>query len=135
MKSGKELPAEWPPKEGFVDRLNRLRRARPYSNAEIAKACGLANSNTVSNWQGGQKPEGMVLIRLAKLFDVTPEWLLEGDPLPVATGNDEAQADAAPEDSPTPETPLKRKRKPAPKSGDLPAVASKRKRGGGGASA
>jgi transcriptional regulator with XRE-family HTH domain len=74
----KGLPPVWPPQEEFADRLSRLRRARPLSNQEIADACGI-NPNTVSNWRGGQKPEGMVLLKLAALFDVTPEWLLTGE--------------------------------------------------------
>lgn len=79
MAAGKQVAgAAWPPKEEFADRLARLRRARPMSNAEIAAACQI-NPNTVSNWNSGQTPQGMVLIRLAKLFDVSPEWLLEGD--------------------------------------------------------
>lgn len=77
--SGKRAEAgQWPPQEEFADRLARLRRARPLSNAEIAAACDIA-PNTVSNWKGGQTPQGMPLIKLARLFNVTPEWLLTGD--------------------------------------------------------
>ncbi len=67
----------WPPPEEFADRLARLRRRRRATNEEIAAAAGV-HPNTVSNWNSGQKPEGMALLNLARYFDVTPEWLLTG---------------------------------------------------------
>lgn len=78
----KKKPGEWPPAEEFADRLARLRRARSYTNAQIAVACGV-HSNTISNWKSGQTPEGIALLRLAQLFNVTPEWLLTGVDAPV----------------------------------------------------
>lgn len=77
-KSGEEGAEAWPPPEEFADRLARLRRRRRASNEEIAEAAGV-HPNTVSNWNGGQVPEGMALLRLARFFGVSPEWLLTGE--------------------------------------------------------
>lgn len=77
------VPREWPPKEEFADRLARLRRHKNLDNAAIAKATGVV-PKTVSMWAGGQEPKGAALIALARLLDVTPEYLLSGQ-LPTKT--------------------------------------------------
>lgn len=68
---------EWPPREEFADRLARLRRHRGLDNKQIADATGVI-PKTVSMWVNGQEPKGAALLALARLFDVTPEYLLSG---------------------------------------------------------
>lgn len=68
---------DWPPKEEFADRFARLRRHKKLDNADIAKATGVV-PKTVSMWAGGQEPKGAALLALARLLDVSPEYLLDG---------------------------------------------------------
>lgn len=82
-RAGNEGAGAWPPEPEFADRLAMLRRLRRASNEEIAEAAGV-HPNTVSNWNGGQVPEGIVLLRLARYFDVSPDWLLTGKEAPTA---------------------------------------------------
>lgn len=80
---------EWPPKEEFADRFARLRRHKKLDNAAIAAATGVV-PKTVSMWAGGQEPKGTPLLALARLLDVTPEYLLKGreeEPEPVLRKN------------------------------------------------
>lgn len=69
---------DWPPKEEFADRLARLRRHKKLDNGEIARATGV-KPKTVSMWVNGQEPKGSALLALARLFDVTPDYLLNGE--------------------------------------------------------
>lgn len=73
----------WPPTEDFADRLARLRRHRGVDNAAIADGAGVS-VKTVSHWIGGQMPETGALLKLARFFDVSPNWLLEGEGEPAA---------------------------------------------------
>jgi transcriptional regulator with XRE-family HTH domain len=68
---------EWPPAEEFADRFARLRRHKGLDNAEIAEATGVI-PKTVSMWAGGQVPKGAPLLALARLFEVSPDYLLTG---------------------------------------------------------
>jgi transcriptional regulator with XRE-family HTH domain len=72
---------EWPPKEEFADRFARLRRHKRLENADIAEATGVV-PKTVSMWAGGQAPKGPALLALARLLDVSPDYLLTGQEAP-----------------------------------------------------
>lgn len=67
-----------PPPEDFGRRLKRLARERGLSNKALADLTG-AHIVTVSRWMGGQEPKGAALLALAKLLDVTPDYLLKGE--------------------------------------------------------
>lgn len=51
-------------------------------NQAIADACGV-HVHTVSNWIGGQTPQGQPLLNLARFLRVSPDWLLKGVDAPV----------------------------------------------------
>lgn len=64
-----------PPAENFGTRLKRLAKEKGLSNKDLVRVTG-AHEVTVSRWMGGQEPKGVALIRLSRLLDVTPEYLL-----------------------------------------------------------
>lgn len=67
---------KWPPPEGFGDKVRRLARDLGLSNPAIAKELSV-HEVTVSRIFAGQVPRGAVLIKLARLLKVSPDWLLE----------------------------------------------------------
>lgn len=57
-------------------RINELRRCRGWSQVELANRLGISKQ-TVSNWENDNiQPSIEMLVRLAKLFDVTTDYLL-----------------------------------------------------------
>lgn len=57
-------------------RINDLRRCRGWSQVELANRLGISKQ-TVSNWENDNiQPSIEMLVRLAKLFDVTTDYLL-----------------------------------------------------------
>lgn len=82
---------EWPPKEEFADRFARLRRHKKLENAQIAGATGV-KPKTVSMWAGGQEPKGAALLALAELLEVTPQYLLKGEPEDLKVGKSGSRA-------------------------------------------
>ena len=57
-------------------RIDSLRRALGWSQVELAKRLGVAKQ-TVSNWENDNiQPSVEMLVRLAKLFRVTTDYLL-----------------------------------------------------------
>lgn len=60
----------------FSDRLLSLRREKGYNQQYLANYMGVTQVS-VSNWERGFKePDFQVLIDLAKLFDVSTDYLL-----------------------------------------------------------
>ena len=66
-----------PPPEDFAKRLKRLAKERGLNNKALAGLTG-AHIVTVSRWMGGQEPETLALLILARLLDVSPDYLLTG---------------------------------------------------------
>lgn len=63
----------------FCDRLRELRRKNGYTQASLAKALGVAQT-TVGNWEAGiRQPNFTTLKRLAKIFNVSVDYLLGRD--------------------------------------------------------
>ena len=63
-------------------RINELRQAFGWNQVELAKRLGVAKQ-TVSNWENDNiQPSIEMLIRLAKLFNVTTDYLLGFDQTP-----------------------------------------------------
>ena len=57
-------------------RIDTLRRALSWSQVELAKRLGVAKQ-TVSNWENDNiQPSIEMLVRLAKIFNVTTDYLL-----------------------------------------------------------
>lgn len=57
-------------------RINELRKGRGWSQVELANRLGISKQ-TVSNWENDNiQPSIEMLVRLAKLFDVTTDYLL-----------------------------------------------------------
>lgn len=100
---------EWPPKDEFADRFAKLRRHKGLENSAIATATGV-KPKTVSMWAGGQEPKGAALVALARLLEVSPEYLLTGqEPSSGLPAPELDMAEGAIE-RPTPRTPAKRRR-------------------------
>ncbi len=63
-------------------RIGELRAARGWSQVELAKRLGVVKQ-TVSNWENGNiQPSIEMLVRLAKLFGVSTDYLLGLEALP-----------------------------------------------------
>lgn len=63
-------------------RIGQLRTAHGWNQVELAKRLGVAKQ-TISNWENGNiQPSIDMLIRLAKLFGVTTDYLLGLDSIP-----------------------------------------------------
>ena len=63
-------------------RILEIRSACNWSQVEIAKRLGVTKQ-TVSNWENGNiQPSIEMLIRLARLFNVSTDYLLGLDELP-----------------------------------------------------
>ena len=60
----------------FARRLKELRKSEDMSQSLLASKIGVAQSN-VSDWENDiSRPEYENLIKLAKIFDVTTDYLL-----------------------------------------------------------
>ena len=63
-------------------RINELRTAFGWSQVELAKRLNISKQ-TVSNWENENiQPSIEMLVRLAKLFNVTTDYLLGLDQIP-----------------------------------------------------
>ena len=63
-------------------RIEELRTALGWSQVELAKRLGVAKQ-TVSNWENENiQPSIEMLVRLAKLFNVTTDYLLRLENIP-----------------------------------------------------
>lgn len=72
----------------FYLRLKELRKERKISQAEFAKQFCVSNG-AVGNWEAGKRqPDSDTLVRIAKFFNVSVDYLLgsEDVPLPAKTG-------------------------------------------------
>ncbi len=60
----------------FANRLKELRKSENMSQTQLAKIIGIAQSN-VSDWENDvSRPEYENLIKIAKIFDVSTDYLL-----------------------------------------------------------
>lgn len=58
-------------------RLMRKRVDLGYTQQEVAGFVGVRDATTIMNWECGTKdPATRYLIRLARLYCVTPDWIL-----------------------------------------------------------
>lgn len=63
-------------------RIPELRKASGWSQVEVAKRLGVTKQ-TVSNWENGNiQPSIEMLVRLAKLFNISTDYLLGLDGVP-----------------------------------------------------
>jgi transcriptional regulator with XRE-family HTH domain len=65
--------------EGIKNRIDKLMRERGWSIVETSKRAGLKNS-TLYNVRGGKDIGADTLIKLAKAFDVSVEYLMGEQP-------------------------------------------------------
>ncbi|MBS1983585.1 MAG: helix-turn-helix transcriptional regulator [Bdellovibrionales bacterium] len=65
--------------KAFSQTLKDLMRNRGISASAVSKACAIPKSS-ISEWLSGRKPKmDEALVRLAKFFDVSVEFLITGD--------------------------------------------------------
>ena len=63
----------------FADKLIQLRKKSGWSQEELAEQMGVSRQS-ISKWEGAQSiPDLEKIIRLAKLFSVSTDYLLTGD--------------------------------------------------------
>ncbi len=63
----------------FGDRLKKLRTGRKLSQEQLAKAIGIKQGSLTQLETGKSKgPASQTLTKLARLFEVDPEWLMTG---------------------------------------------------------
>lgn len=71
-------PATFDCMENRGNRIRSMRKALDLTQPELAKAVGVDQS-TVSDWEKhNAEPKGEALIALAKLFNTTAEYIMEG---------------------------------------------------------
>lgn len=59
------------------EKLQALREARGWSKTYVAQHIGLANMQTYANWEyGSREPDLETVKKLAKLFEVSTDYLL-----------------------------------------------------------
>jgi len=61
-------------------RIAALRRSRDMSQEQLAKALGISPSAVGMYEQGRREPSAATLVALAKLFEVSTDYLLTGKP-------------------------------------------------------
>ena len=63
----------------FGQKLEQLRRDAKLTQTQLAHKLLLAQPGYISNLEKGRKfPSPILIVRIADLFDVTTDWLLEG---------------------------------------------------------
>jgi transcriptional regulator with XRE-family HTH domain len=68
--------------ENFGDRLRTARKAKALGQVELAAKIGVSGGS-VGNWEvGPSQPRPEALRKLAAILEVTPAWLIYGDPPP-----------------------------------------------------
>lgn len=64
----------------FSTRLTDLRENKGWSKTYVAKAVGLKSMQTYANWEYGRtEPDFETLTKIAKLFNVSTDYLLSGN--------------------------------------------------------
>lgn len=61
----------------FAERLRLARELRGLTQAQLASACGVAQS-TVANYENGLRRSARDPLALASALEVSPHWLIEG---------------------------------------------------------
>ena len=58
------------------DRLKKLREERDWSQKYVSELLGMKRSSTYANWEYGLRdPDTETLVKLAKIFEVTTDYL------------------------------------------------------------
>lgn len=71
----------------ICDRLKeaRQKKGKEYTQSKVAEKVGLANPQTLSYYENGKRELNIeTLKKLARLYDVSTDWLLFGDKMPKA---------------------------------------------------
>lgn len=77
------LPEESSFAQSFGPKLQFLRQERKWGQTQLSRALGLARRSYISNLETGRKmPSIDLVIRIANLFDVTTDYLLQ-DAIPI----------------------------------------------------
>ncbi|HLS21968.1 MAG TPA: helix-turn-helix transcriptional regulator [Paenalcaligenes sp.] len=63
--------------KNFPERLRQLRRSRQLSQQQLAKMCRLSQS-AISNYENGTRKVAREIFILARVLNVSPLWLAEG---------------------------------------------------------
>ncbi len=63
----------------FAKRLKQLRKQQGWSQTELGNAVGIHYNHIGRYERGDSRPSGDVLARLADLFDVSSDYLIDGE--------------------------------------------------------
>lgn len=62
------------------DRIKRLREAKGLEQSDLADMLGYKSQSTISKWESGTNlPTGKNMIKLAQIFGVTSDYILDGE--------------------------------------------------------
>ncbi len=62
------------------DRIKRLRETKGLEQSDLADMLGYKSQSTISKWESGTNlPTGKNMIKLAQIFGVTSDYILDGE--------------------------------------------------------
>ncbi len=62
------------------DRIKKLREAKGLEQSDLADMLGYKSQSTISKWESGTNlPTGKNMIKLAQIFGVTSDYILDGE--------------------------------------------------------
>ncbi|KAF5054186.1 helix-turn-helix protein [anaerobic digester metagenome] len=64
--------------ESFGSRVSEARKSFGFTQKDLAQKIGVT-TNSIQNYEKGQVPSGDIVVRLAKEFDCSTDWLLAGE--------------------------------------------------------
>jgi len=75
----------------FGDRLRTLRKKHDMTQEQVAKKLNIVRSTYAYYETGKTSPDFNTVVRLARLFNVTTDYLLDADPVKPTTLNDSSE--------------------------------------------
>lgn len=81
----------------FSNRLTALRENKGWSKTHVAHLVGVSSMQTYANWEYGRtEPDFDVVKKLAKLFDVSTDYLLGNDTKPTTNKSEHVDLEKDP---------------------------------------
>ncbi len=80
--------------ESFGSRISEARKSFGFTQKELAQKIGVT-ANSIQNYEKGQVPSGDIVVRLARAFSCSTDWLLTGEDEPPRGGTKFASAPQA----------------------------------------
>jgi transcriptional regulator with XRE-family HTH domain len=84
-EKGSELGDFSANQESFGSRISEARKSFGFTQKELAQKIGVT-ANSIQNYEKGQVPSGDIVVRLARVFNCSTDWLLTGEDEPPRSG-------------------------------------------------